>query len=177
MTACAIFSFRRRTALLTLLLCLALPFAATAAPRAPAEDDSAPAAEIDSAKRAAARAAIKAGATPIAVEHDGTDTLGSRLSFQIKEIFNSGTLFDLTDATMPKLVLMISTAQEFPSRPGVGSVYSVVWLYSERPTVLSNYLAHESGVITPDDLSDLAERIAARTAGIAAKHAYVFGKR
>lgn len=166
-----------------LVLCLfcAYAFATPAlaaqnAVRSPAAAESNDAAERDSAKAAAARAVIKASATPIAVEHEGTDSLGARLAYIIKEQFNSGTLFSLDDKDVPKLQMLIVTQPEFPSRPGVGSVYSVIWVYSERSSVLGNYLAQESGIITAENLTDISDNLTARTAGIAAKHAYIFNK-
>lgn len=133
-----------------------------------------PAADTATAKQMGAKAAIKADATPIAVTHEGTDSLGAKLAYQLKEIFNSGTLFALNDKDEPKLQLVVSTASEFPSRPGVGSVYSVVWLYTERSNVLSSYLAHEVGAFSADALADLADSLAARTSGLASKHSYIF---
>lgn len=144
--------------------------------RAPSESENNPAAEADSAKAAAARAVIKAAAAPIAIEHEGTDTLGVRLAYLLKENFNAGTLFALNDKDQPKLQLLLSTFPEFPSRPGIGSVYSAVWIYSEGANVLSYYLARENGLITPEAVQDLADTLAARSAGIAAKHAYIFSK-
>ena len=144
--------------------------------RAATPGESNRAAETDSAKRLAERTAIKAGATPIDILHDGTDSLGAKLAYQLKEIFNSGTLFSLSDKDEPKLQLIIVTAQEFPSRPGVGSIYCAVWTYSERPTALSNHLAQEVGIVTPENLSQLADKLASRTSGLAAKHAYIFNR-
>lgn len=146
------------------------------AARPPVAPQGNAAADTATAKPLATRAVIKAEATPIAVMHEGTDTLGAKLAYQVKEIFNSGTLFNLNDKDVPKLQMFITTSAEFPSRPGVGSVYSIVWVYSERSTVLSNYLAHESGIVSGDNLSDLADKLAARTSGLAAKHAYIFNR-
>ena len=134
------------------------------------------AADTDTAKRMAERAAIKAGATPIAILHEGTDSLGAKLAYQLKEIFNSGTMFALNDKDEPKLQMIINTVSEFPSRPGVGSLYCVVWTYSERPTALSSYLAQEVGVMTPENLAEIAEKLASRTSGLAAKHSYIFNR-
>ena len=163
-----------------LFLLIVLPaFAATGAvSSAPhmMNTEKTPEADTDTAKLAAAKASIKAGATPVAVEHDGTDTLGAKLAFRLKETFNSGTLFALSDNDAPKLQVIISSISEFPSRPGVGSVYYVIWLYSERSTVFSSYLAHDKGVVTPEDLDDLVARLASRTGGIAAKHSYLFAR-
>ena len=171
------FRFPKILALFVFAGLLALPGIAQAAQgqiRAATPAESNTAADTDTAKRMAQRAAIKAGATPIAVLHEGTDNLGAKLSYQLKEIFNSGTLFALNDKDEPKLQVIVSTVPEFPSRPGVGSVYCVVWAYSERPTALSSYLAQEVGVITPENLAELADKLAARTTGLAAKHSYIF---
>lgn len=163
---------------LALLLCLLCTVAAAAQGqvRAPLATDNNAAAERDSAKATAARAVIKAAATPISVEHEGTDSLGAKLAYLLKEHFNSGTLFALDDKDVPKLQMLIVSKAEFASRPGVGSIYSIIWVYSERSTVLSNYLAQENGIITPENLTETADNLAARTAGIAAKHAYIFGQ-
>lgn len=167
-------SVRHLSILFCLLSLCLLPLNALAAQ--PAAGTSNPAAETDSAKQLATKAAMKADATPIAVTHEGTDTLGAMLATQLREGFNTGTLFALNDKNVPKLHLLISTTAEFPSRPGVGSVYTAVWLYSERANVLSSYLAHETGIITPQNVQELAAALSSRTAGLAAKHAYVFGK-
>lgn len=161
------------------LLCCASPLNAAeqkAVQSQPQASKGNAAADTPAARQMDGRTAIKANATPIAVAHEGTDSLGAKLSYQLKEIFNSGTLFALNDKDEPKLQLVISTASEFPSRPGVGSVYSVVWLYTERSSVLSNYLAHEVGAFSADTLQELAERLAERTSGLAAKHSYIFRK-
>ena len=180
-TSCRQTAFFCRNVLLAVLLALlsasiipAIVQAAQGQIRAATPGESNPAADTDAAKNMAARTAIKAGATPIAVLHEGTDSLGAKLSYQLKEVFNSGTLFALNDKDEPKLQMIISTASEFPSRPGVGSLYCVVWTYSERPTALSNYLAQEVGVVTPENLSELTDKLAARTGGLAAKHSYIF---
>lgn len=144
--------------------------------RAPIASEDTPAANADSARLAEARVAMKAGATPISVEHEGNDTLGAKLAMLLKENFNTGTLLALNDADVPKLQMLVATKPEFPSREAVGSVYSVIWVYSERSNVLSNYLAHESGILPPEDLEGLASRLASRTAGLAAKHSYIFKK-
>jgi hypothetical protein len=135
------------------------------------------AADTDTAAQIAARAAIKAGATPVEVELEGTDALGAKLAFQLKEQLNSGTLFLLTGQDTPKIRILLATATEFSSRPEVGSVYSALWLYYEKPTSFNSYLAREVGVITPGGTEDLAARLAERTAGIAAKYSYIFEKR
>lgn len=171
--------FARAGAPLLLVILLACSPAAAAQKSVqpqPQAGKSNAAADTAAGSHMATRAAIKAEATPIAVVHEGTDSLGAKLSYQLKEIFNAGTLFALNDKDEPKLQLIISTASEFPSRPGVGSVYSVVWLYTERSNVLSSYLAHEVGAFSAEKLAELADSLAARTSGLAAKHSYIFKK-
>jgi hypothetical protein len=165
-------------ALICLMAACVLPGMSRAAAQTPiraaAPEESNAAADTDAVKRMAERMAVKAGATPIAILHEGTDNLGAKLSYQLKETVNAGTLFALNDKDEPKLQIMLSTAPEFPSRPGVGSLYCIVWAYSERPTVLSSYLAQEVGIITRENLGELADKLISRTSGLVAKHSYIF---
>lgn len=126
--------------------------------------------------KASGKAALKTNATSIAVEHKGTDTIGIRLAYQLKEIFNASTLFALNDKDAPKLIMLITTESEFPDRPSAGSIYSVIWVYSEGSNMLGSYLAHEIGVATRDEPADLAARLAERSSGLAARHSYIFKK-
>ena len=101
--------------------------------------------------------------TPIAVEFEGTDSLGSRLTTRVKEVFNASNLFSLTDKDTP----------EFPSRPGVGSAYSVVWVFSQSEATLRHYLTREVGVLTPDEVNDVAAKLIERTDALAARYGYL----
>lgn len=114
--------------------------------------------------------------TPIAVEFEGSDSLGSRLSTRIKEVFNSSNLFSLSEKDTPKLRMLISTTPEFPSRPGVGSAYAVVWVFSQSDTTLRHYLTREVGVLTPDEINDVASKLIERTDGLAVRYGYLFNK-
>lgn len=113
--------------------------------------------------------------TTVAVEHEGEDTIGARLAFQLKEIFNTSSLFQLTDADKPKLNVLVSTVSEFPSRPEVGSAYAVVWVYSESRGNLQYYLGRQTGVVSEASVADVARVLAERTDGIAVKYGYLFG--
>ena len=75
--------------------------------------------------------AVEVHATPVAVDHEGTDTPGTRLTFLLKELCNTSSLFVLTDKDTPKINILISSVPEFPSRPEIGSAYAVVWVYAE----------------------------------------------
>lgn len=114
--------------------------------------------------------------TAVAVEHEGTDTLGAKLAFQLKGTFNASSLFTLTEKDAPKLKVVISTMTEFPSRPNIASVYGVVWAFSQAEGTLSFMLAREVGVVNAEDLDALIAKLAERTDGIAAKYSYLFKK-
>lgn len=112
--------------------------------------------------------------TPVAVEFEGTDSIGSRLATRVKETLNSSNLFSLSDKDTPKIRLLIATKPEFPSRPGVGSAYSVIWVFSLSEATLRHYLAQEVGVLTPEDVNGLAARIVEQTDKMASRYGYLF---
>lgn len=117
---------------------------------------------------------VKAGSTPVGVIHDQVDQLGTRLAFQLKETFNASSLFSLTSADEPKIKLIVSTQPEFPSRPQLGSVYSVVWIFSASENVLTHYLASEAGTVDAATVAAAAEALAGRTTAVAEQYAYLF---
>ena len=112
--------------------------------------------------------------TPVAVEFEGNDSIGSRLATRIKETLNSSNLFSLTEKDTPKIRILISTVPEFKDRPGVGSAYSVVWLFSQSESTLRHFLMREVGVLTPEEVNELAAKIVERTDGIAVRYGYLF---
>ena len=112
--------------------------------------------------------------TPGAVEFEGNDSLGSRLSTRVKESLNSSNLFVLTEKDTPKIRVLIATVPEFADRPGVGSAYSVIWLFSQSESTLRHFLSREVGVLTPDEVDGLAARIIERTDGSAVRYGYLF---
>ena len=114
--------------------------------------------------------------TAVLVEHEGTDTLGAKLAFQLKETFNTSSLFTLTGKDGPKIKVYLSTAAEFPARPHIASAYSVVWAFSQADGTLSFLLAHDVGFVFAEELGGLVAKLAERTDGIAAKYAYLFAK-
>ena len=113
-------------------------------------------------------------ATQIAVEYEGTDSIGARLAMRLKERLNTSSLFRLTEKDAPKMRILLSTVPEFPSRPGVGSAYAVVWAFSQSEGTLRHYLAREVGVVTAEDVDGLADRIVERTDGLSVKYGYLF---
>lgn len=111
--------------------------------------------------------------TVISVIMDGSDSLGSRLATRLKERFNQSSLFRLNadeERDAPELRLLLNTAPEFPSRPSVGSVYGVCWVFSQGKGYLSFLLAREIGTVNADDMDALVDKLVERTDGIAAKY-------
>lgn len=112
--------------------------------------------------------------TVVSVALEGTDSIGARLGTRLKERFNQSSLFTLNDdeeKDTPKLYLMLDTQSEFPGRPGVGSVYSVCWVFKQGKGYLGYLLARELGTVNYDDLDALVDKLVERTDGIAAKYA------
>ena len=112
--------------------------------------------------------------TPVAVEFEGNDSIGSRLATRVKETLNSSNLFSLSEKDTPKLRILIATVPEFPSRPGVGSAYSVTWLFSQSEATLRHFLTREVGVLTPEEVNDLAAKLVEETDGLATRYGYLF---
>lgn len=112
--------------------------------------------------------------TPVSVEAEGSDSLGARLSTRVKELFNSSNLFKLEETDTPKFRVLISTVPEFSTRPGVGSAYSVVWVFSLSESTLRHYLFRQVGVMTADEVNDVAAKIVEETDKIATRYSYLF---
>ena len=112
--------------------------------------------------------------SPVMVEFEGIDSIGSRLATRLKELYNSSNLFHLEGNDVPKFRVLISSAPEFETRPQIGSAYSVVWLFSLSDATLRHYLSMEVGVVSGDDVNDLAAKIVEKTDTVAMKYAYLF---
>ena len=112
--------------------------------------------------------------TPIFVEFEGNDSIGSRLSTKLKENFNTSNLFNLEGKDVPKFRILVSSVSEFEARPSVGSAYSVVWLFSLSDATLRHYLAMDVGVISADDVDDLVTKLAERTDSLVTRYTYLF---
>lgn len=119
-------------------------------------------------------AATTARQTAMTVIHEGTDSVGARLSTRLKELFNASNLFQLNEKDAPKMRVLLTTQSEFPDRPNVGSVYSLIWTFSQSEGHLGYLLAREVGTLSPEDVDNLAAKIVERTDGIAVKYSYLF---
>ena len=140
----------RLFALFALLACLCLGSAAFAA---------------DDAPRTAERR------TPVVVEFEGDDSIGVALFSNLQKKINSSN--PANPAREAKFRILLSTASEFPSRPGVGSIYAVVWTLALSEGSMEYYLVRDLGVVTPDTVDEVADRIVSRTDGVAARYGYL----
>ena len=153
---------------LILTFCIALPAFAEEAPAKPA----APAVKAE--PKADKPAEVFSRQTPIFIAHKGTDVLGTNLVFELSNACNSSSLFKLTNEKQQNLSVLITTRPEFASRPEIGSVYSIVWVYSENNDNLKYFLAQDIGVVTKENAQTLARAIANKTDQIAMQYDYLF---
>ena len=137
-------------ALFALLACLCLSSAALAAD--------------DGARKAERR-------TPVEVEFEGNDGIGASLFDTLQKKINSSN--PANPAREAKFRILLSTASEFPSRPGVGSIYAVVWTLSLSEGSMEYYLVRDLGIVTPDTVNEVADRIVSRTEGVCARYGYL----
>ncbi len=112
--------------------------------------------------------------TQVSIMHEGTDSVGTRLSTRVKELFNGSNLFQLNENNAPKMRILLTSKAEFSDRPNVGSVYSIIWVFSQSSGHLGYLLAQDVDTLTPEDVDIIAAKIVERTDGIAVKYAYLF---
>jgi len=112
--------------------------------------------------------------TAVAVIHEGADSIGARLAMRLKEKFNDSNLFRLEEQDQPKIRLLLNTMEEFPSRAGVGSVYSITWVFSQSEGHLAYLLARDVGVLTTERVDALTDSLVQRTDGIGVRYGYLF---
>lgn len=109
--------------------------------------------------------------TPVIVEFEGNDTIGTTLFMRLQSKIASTN--PASPAREAKFRILLSTASEFPSRPGVGSVYTVVWTLALSEGSMEYYLVRDLGVVTPDSIDEVVSRIISRTDGVAARYGYL----
>ena len=114
--------------------------------------------------------------TSVAVQADGTDSIGAKLGTGLKEAFNTSSLFKLSNNDEPKMMVLISTAPEFPSRPSVGSVYSVAWAFSQANGYLYMLLDRQVGTVAADEVDGLVAKLVEKTDGLSVKYSSLWKK-
>ncbi len=109
--------------------------------------------------------------TPVVVEFEGNDSIGVALFNSLQKKINSTN--PASPAREAKFRILLSTASEFPSRPGVGSVYAVVWTLALSEGSMEYYLVRDLGIVTPDTVDEVTDRIVSRTDGVSARYGYL----
>ncbi|WP_294445783.1 hypothetical protein [uncultured Mailhella sp.] len=109
--------------------------------------------------------------TPVVVEFEGNDSIGVALFNSLQKKINSTNPANPTREA--KFRILLSTASEFPSRPGVGSVYAVVWTLALSEGSMEYYLVRDLGIVTPDTVDEVTDRIVSRTDGVSARYGYL----
>lgn len=111
---------------------------------------------------------------PVNVEHIGSDPVGARLAFSLKEVFGKSPLFRAASGDEKKITVRVTTKAEFADRPGLASGWSAIWLFSEQSDVLGFYLESELGFTGRDEAPDVAVSLASRTEEVAKRFSYLF---
>ena len=99
-----------------------------------------------------------------------------RLALAIKEYLINSKIFKLSNANEKKIKIFIKTKEEFPKRPGLGSIYCVVWTYSASEDVLPLYLESIVGTVDFNQIKSVAEVIIYKTDEITSQYSYLFEK-
>ncbi|HMB31334.1 MAG TPA: hypothetical protein VKN82_05885 [Desulfohalobiaceae bacterium] len=116
----------------------------------------------------------KKGKIPVMIVYEDKDSLGRRLIFTLRERFNTSEIFRLSGYNEKKIKIIVSTKEEFQSRPNLCSIYSIVWSFSYEQDLLSNYLTNKVGIINSKSLKELAESLVAQTDKIYLQYSYLF---
>ena len=112
--------------------------------------------------------------TPVFVEHHGSDNVGGRLAYHLKETMEKSALFRLTSKDEKKLKAILFSKDEFNGRPNMSSIYTVVWAYSENEGTLKYYLASDVGLVHAASVKEEAEALAGRTHEVLSSYGYLF---
>jgi hypothetical protein len=155
---------------LALALALTLGIAASAAAQAKAPAPQAAPAPAD----AAGKKNDDARKTPVAIEHDDNDAVGTRLAYRLKELLGRSSLMQPTSKDEKKIVLVLKTKEEFPGRSGLSSIYSVSWLFSSKEGALKYFLTSEAGIVDSADIDQTAEMLLGKTDKLASTYGYLF---
>ncbi len=156
---------------LSLAMALTLALAASALAQAKAPAPQAAPAPADAGSKKSDEAARK---TPVAIDHDDNDAVGTRLAYRLKELLGRSSLMQPSAKDEKKIVLVLKTKEEFPGRSGLSSVYSVSWLFSSKEGALKYFLTSEAGIVDSADIDQTAETLLGRTDKLAATYGYLF---
>jgi hypothetical protein len=99
------------------------------------------------------------GKFPLDIQAKGSDQSGTLLSYKLKEEVIASRLFELTASEKKKFVLHIASQPEFPDRPGIASIYSIVLVFQEDAGSLTYFLNHYQGQVHPEGVPAEMRRI------------------
>ena len=99
------------------------------------------------------------GKFPLDIQSKGSDQSGTLLSYKLKEEVIASRLFELTASEKKKFVLHVVSQPEFPDRPGIASIYSIVLVFQEDAGSLTYFLSHYQGQVHPDGVQAEMRRI------------------
>jgi hypothetical protein len=99
------------------------------------------------------------GKFPLDIQARGSDQSGTLLSYKLKEEVIASRLFELTASEKKKFVLHIISQPEFPDRPGIASIYSIVLVFQEDAGTLTYFLNHYQGQVHPEGVQAEMRRI------------------
>ncbi len=99
------------------------------------------------------------GKFPLDIQSKGSDQSGTLLSYKLKEEVIASRLFELTASEKKKFVLHVVSQPEFPDRPGIASIYSIVLVFQEDAGSLTYFLSHYQGQVHPEGVQAEMRRI------------------
>lgn len=125
----------------------------------PVQEQAAKPAQDQTAVADSPAPAASEGRFPLDIQSRGTDPSGTLLSYKLKEEVIASRLFDLKVSDKKKFVLHVLTQPEFPDRPSISSMYSIVLVYQEDAGTLSYYLNHYQGQVHAEGVAAEMQKI------------------
>lgn len=161
---------------LSVILCCVLSLAAWAGPASAQHAPNAPAAKSAPPADTPQKKAPEATATKAAVtiQYGDNDPLGERLAYRLKELLGRSSLMRLSGTDEKKIVIVLTTRDEFPGRPNLSAIYAATWLFAAKEGSLKYFLTTETGIVDATTLDQTAETILGRTDTLAKTYGYLF---
>ena len=111
---------------------------------------------------------------PLAIEAHGTDPIGQKLVFLLKENFNKSSFFVPATKKEKRILLRVNTLNEFPGRLGLSAVYVFSWLFSESEETIPYFLDNTIGIVDSSQLEKCAQQILIHTTEVMEHFHYLF---
>ncbi len=110
---------------------------------------------------------------PLAIKAYGTDPLGQKLAFLLKENFNKSSFFIPAGKKEKRIILRVDTLNEFSGRPGLSSVYVFTWLFSESEETIPYFLENVIGTLRASEMEECVQKILVQTTSLMEKFDYL----